>query len=181
MKGFWKKAIEKHRKGKGIKARTNRGPKLKASAKYGGMAERQIQMLLELHLEPILTNQKSIIEPAKNLCLFSMQDQQRFIDTVGNICDTDMELAYEFCHNGVESLQSLEESQWEQWVKTILKKYNDNGIEDSVKQMKDILFYLDELKGTSISINFEDFSKTIESLLTGLNGRPLKVESSDSM
>ena len=53
MKGFWKKAIEKHRKGKGIKARTNRGPKLKASAKYGGMAERQIQMLLELHLEPI--------------------------------------------------------------------------------------------------------------------------------
>ena len=47
--------------------------------------------------------------------------------------------------------------------------------------MKDILFYLDELKGTSISINFEDFSKTIESLLTGLNGRPLKVESSDSM
>ena len=181
MKGFWKKAIEKHRKGKGIKARTNRGPKLKASAKYGGMAERQIQMLLELHLEPILTNQKSIIEPAKNLCLFSMQDQQRFIDTVGNICDTDMELAYEFCHNGVESLQSLEESQWEQWVKTLLKKYNDNGIEDSVKQMKDILFYLDELKGTSISINFEDFSKTIESLLTGLNGRPLKVESSDSM
>ena len=181
MKGFWKKAIEKHRKGKGIKARTNRGPKLKASAKYGGMAERQIQMLLELHLEPILTNQKSIIEPAKNLCLFSMQDQQRFIDTVGNICDTDMELAYEFCHNGVESLQSLEESQWEQWVKTILKKYNDNGIDDSVKQMKDILFYLDELKGTSISINFEDFSKTIESLLTGLNGRPLKVESSDSM
>ena len=46
-----------------------------------------------------------------------MQDQQTFIDTVGNILHTDMELAYEFCHNGVESLQSLEESQWEQWAK----------------------------------------------------------------
>ena len=101
MKSFWDKAIEKHRKGKGIKARTNRGPKLKASAKYGGMAERQIQMKLELHLEPILSNQKGVIEPAKNLCLFSMQDQERFIDTVGDISDTDLELAYEFCHHGI--------------------------------------------------------------------------------
>ena len=70
MKSFWDKAIEKHRKGKGIKARTNRGPKLKATAKYGGMAERQIQMNLELHLEPILTNQKSIINPEKDLSIF---------------------------------------------------------------------------------------------------------------
>ena len=111
MKSFWDKAIEKHRKGKGIKARTNRGPKLKATAKYGGMAERQIQMNLELHLEPILTNQKSIINPAKDLCLFSMQDQERFIQTVGEMCDINMDLGYEFCHHGVESLKHLDETQ----------------------------------------------------------------------
>ena len=46
MKSFWQKAIEKHRKGKGIKARTNRGPKIKASAIYGGMGEREIQLRL---------------------------------------------------------------------------------------------------------------------------------------
>ena len=181
MKSFWEKAIEKHRKGKGIKARTNRGPKIKASAIYGGMGEREIQLRLELHLEPILSNQKSVLEPARDLCMFSMQDQERFIETVGNICNTNMELAYEFCHNGVESLKNLDESQWQQWINTIVKKYNDGGIENSVKQMKDILFYLDELAGTSTSIDFEDFSKTIESLLTGLNGRPLKVETAENI
>ena len=132
MKSFWDKAIEKHRKGKGIKARTNRGPKLKATAKYGGMAERQIQMNLELHLEPILTNQKSIINPAKDLCLFSMQDQERFIQTVGEMCDINMDLGYEFCHHGVESLKHLDETQWTDWVKKLQSIYNDAGIELSL-------------------------------------------------
>ena len=76
MKSFWDKAIEKHRKGKGIKHKTARGPKIKASALYGGMGEREIQLKLELHLEPILTLKKSIMEPARNLCEFSMQDQE---------------------------------------------------------------------------------------------------------
>ena len=44
MKSFWDKAIEKHRKGKGIKHKTARGPKTKASAIYGGMGEREIQI-----------------------------------------------------------------------------------------------------------------------------------------
>ena len=181
MKSFWDKAIEKHRKGKGIKARTNRGPKLKATAKYGGMAERQIQMNLELHLEPILSNQKSIIDPAKDLCLFSMQDQERFIQTVGNICDTNMDLAYEFCHHGVESLKQLDETQWSAWIKKLVSVFNDQGLEKSVKLMDDIHFYAEELSGSSTSIDFIDYSKTIESLLTGLNGRPLKVEMSEEI
>ena len=181
MKSFWDKAIEKHRKGKGIKARTNRGPKLKATAKYGGMAERQIQMNLELHLEPILSNQKGIIDPAKDLCLFSMQDQERFIQTVGNICDTNMDLAYEFCHHGVESLKQLDETQWSAWIKKLVSVFNDQGLEKSVKLMDDIHFYAEELSGSSTSIDFIDYSKTIESLLTGLNGRPLKVEMSEEI
>ena len=181
MKSFWDKAIEKHRKGKGIKARTNRGPKLKATAKYGGMAERQIQMNLELHLEPILTNQKSIINPAKDLCLFSMQDQERFIQTVGEMCDISMDLGYEFCHHGVESLKQLNDSQWLDWVKKLKSTYNDAGIDKAVKLMDEIRFYTEELLGSSSSIDFIDFSKTIESLLTGLNGRPLKVEMSEEI
>ena len=181
MKSFWDKAIEKHRKGKGIKARTNRGPKLKATAKYGGMAERQIQMNLELHLEPILTNQKSIINPAKDLCLFSMQDQERFIQTVGEMCDISMDLGYEFCHHGVESLRQLDETQWLDWVKKLKSTYNDAGIDKAVKLMDEIRFYTEELLGSSSSIDFIDFSKTIESLLTGLNGRPLKVEMSEEI
>ena len=181
MKSFWDKAIEKHRKGKGIKARTNRGPKLKASAKYGGMAERQIQMKLELHLEPILSTQKGVIEPAKNLCLFSMQDQERFIETVGNICDTNMELAYKFCHHGIESLKHLEESQWDNWIEEILDCFNNDGIDKSVKFMDSVLLYAGSLNGSPTSADFSEFSKTIESLLTGLNGRPLKVEISDEI
>ena len=181
MKNFWEKAIEKHRKGKGIKHKTSRGPKIKASAIFGGMGEREMQLRLELHLEPILTVKKSVIEPARNLCAFSMQDQERFVKTVENICNIDMELAYSFCHYGVESLKYLEESQWDEWIKKIINKFNDAGIDESIKLMSNIIFYADELAGTATSLDFSDFYKTIESLLTGLNGRPLKVESSEEI
>jgi nitric oxide reductase NorD protein len=145
------------------------------------MAERQIQMKLELHLEPILSNQKGVIEPAKNLCLFSMQDQERFIDTVGDISDTDLELAYEFCHHGIESLKHLDDLQWFGWIKEIINTYNSNGLNDSIRLMDNIIFYADKLSGSSTSVDFNDYSKTIESLLTGLNGRPLKVETSEEI
>ena len=176
MKSFWDKAIEKHRKGKGIKARTNRGPKIKASAIYGGMGEREIQLRLEIHLEGFLSTKKSVLNPAKDLCKFNMQDQERFIETVGNICDTDMELAYSFCHNGVESLKHLDESQWDNWIAEIAKNFKDGGLDKSIQLMNDIVYYSNSLAGTASSIDFSEFSKTIESLLTGLNGRPLKVE-----
>jgi len=176
MKSFWDKAIEKHRKGKGIKHKTARGPKTKASAIYGGMGEREIQIKLELLLDPIISNQKGVLVPAKNLCVFNMQDQERFIKTVDRISETNVELAYNFCYHGVESLKSLDESQWDDWINEIIKKNDDSGIDESIKLMDNITLYSDELSGSSSSINFIDFSKTIESLLTGLNGRPLKVE-----
>ena len=47
--------------------------------------------------------------------------------------------------------------------------------------MDNIIFYADKLSGSSTSIDFNDYSKTIESLLTGLNGRPLKVETSEEI
>jgi len=176
MKSFWDKAIEKHRKGKGIKHKTARGPKTKASAIYGGMGEREIQIKLELLLDPIISSQKGVLVPAKNLCVFNMQDQERFIKTVDRISETNVELAYNFCYHGVESLKSLDESQWDDWINEIIKKNDDSGIDESIKLMDNITLYSDELSGSSSSINFIDFSKTIESLLTGLNGRPLKVE-----
>ena len=176
MKSFWDKAIEKHRKGKGIKHKTARGPKTKASAIYGGMGEREIQIKLELLLDPIISSQKGVLVPAKNLCVFNMQDQERFIKTVDRISETNVELAYNFCYHGVESLKCLDESQWDDWINEIIKKNNDSGIDESIKLMNNIILYSDELAGSSASINFIDFSKTIESLLTGLNGRPLKVE-----
>ena len=176
MKSFWDKAIEKHRKGKGIKHKTARGPKTKASAIYGGMGEREIQIKLELLLDPIISSQKGVLVPAKNLCVFNMQDQERFIKTVDKISETNVELAYNFCYHGVESLKCLDESQWDDWINEIIKKNDNSGIDESIKLMDNITLYSDELAGSSASINFIDFSKTIESLLTGLNGRPLKVE-----
>ena len=181
MKSFWDKAIKKYQKGKGIKHRTKRGPVIKASAQYGGMGEREIQLKLELLIDPIISAQNSVIEPARHLCQFNLQDQERFITSVNDISSKNIELAYNFCHYGVESLKLLDESQWDNWIQAIFNKYNSGGINESVSLMKNSIHYANNLAGTSTSIDFIDFSRIIEPLLTGLNGRPLKVESSEEI
>ena len=38
------------------------------------------------------------------------------------------------------------------------KTFNDSGLDQSVKLMDDIQFYVNELTGSSVSIDFMDFS-----------------------
>ncbi|MBT7542889.1 MAG: hypothetical protein HN613_02375 [Gammaproteobacteria bacterium] len=181
MKSFWDKAIEKYQKGKGIKHRTKRGPIIKASAQYGGMGEREIQLKLELLVDPIISTHNSVIKPARNLCQFNLQDQRRFIASVQNISNTNIELAYNFCQYGVESLKLVDDSQWSNWIQKILNTYSSNGINESVKLMKNSIGYVNSLAGAATSIDFIDFSKVIDPFLTGLNGRPLKLQISDEI
>ena len=58
---------------------------LTTSATYGGMGVRELQLRMELIVEPILSKQNSVFEPAKELAVFSKVDQDRFLESVENI------------------------------------------------------------------------------------------------
>ncbi len=47
--------------------------------------------------------------------------------------------------------------------------------------MNNISFYVNNLSGGIASIEFKDFSKIIDSMITGLNGRPLKIDISEEI
>jgi len=158
-----------------------RAGKNQNSSSYGGMGEREIELRLELIVEPVLNTKRTVFKPAQLLAESSLADQERFIASVDELSKTDAELAFQFCHLGAISLKIVEELAWQDWVNHILNAYRDNGIDASINTMQTLDQYLDSITYAAHSVSYEDISRIVESIITGLNGRSLTLKQNDKL
>lgn len=158
-----------------------RAGKNQNSSSYGGMGEREIELRLELIVEPALNTKRTVFKPAQLLAESSLADQERFIASVDVLAKTDAELAYQFCHLAAISLKIVEELAWQDWVTHILTTYTDNGINASIDAMQALDQYLASTSYAAHSVSYEDISRIVDSIITGLNGRSLILKQSDKL
>jgi len=158
-----------------------RAGKNQNSSSYGGMGEREIELRLELIVEPVLNTKRTVFKPAQLLAESSLADQERFIASVDELSKTDAELAFQFCHLGAISLKIVEELAWQDWVNHILNAYRDNGIDASINTMQTLDQYLESITHAAHSVSYEDISRIVESIITGLNGRSLTLKQNDKL
>ena len=138
---FWKKQRKKSQKSEGkeqivIPAYSKEGGRIKSlerqglttSASYGGMGVRELQLRMELLVNQVISSHRSVFEPAKELAKFAKVDQDRFLNSVEKICSTSVELAYNFCHFAPNSLQLIDEEQWDEWIVKLLEVYDEKGV-----------------------------------------------------
>lgn len=152
---------------------------LTTSASYGGMGVRELQLRMELLVEPVLSVQNSVFEPAKQLASFAKVDQDRFLKSVEELCNTHVELAFNFCQFAPKSLQLVDEELWNEWIVHIRDIYKQNGLKSSVDAICNVEQYVQSLSHAPNSIALADVSRILESFVTGLSGRYLSVENSD--
>jgi len=62
------------------------------------------------------------------LASFAKVDQDRFLSSVEKICNTDIELAFDFCQFAPKSLQLVDEENWNDWIDKLLGIYKENGV-----------------------------------------------------
>ncbi len=185
---FWKKKKPKKKREKvEIRAYSEEGGFIKSlerqglttSASYGGMGIRELQLRMELLVEPVLSAQRGVFEPAKNLAEFPKVDQDRFLSTVEQLCNTDIELGFNFCHLGHVGLQTLDESQWDDWISKLLKNHQENGLNSAIEQLHKVKEYVASISHAPASVSINDISRILESFVIGLSGRRLNIEISD--
>ena len=153
------------------------GPRIQASAQYGGMGERELELRMEQIVERILSGRHSVHEPAKQLTAFNHFEQRRFLESGQTLADSDTELAYQFFHFGIPSLQMIDEEHWDGWLGHLCACYDRIGIIGAVQAMQQVDGYLQKVLGDARSVRLNEVDRLIESLLTGFGGRPLKVDS----
>ncbi len=151
------------------------------SAAFGGMGERELQLRLELLVEDVLTTQNSVFKPAQALVDISLADQERFLASVETLANTDAMLAFEFCHHATSGISRLDEEDWPDWVSYLLSTYQQQGLDASVSAMQQLDEYIAQHSLAPNSVSFDEINRVIESIITGLNGRSLKLEPGDEL
>ena len=152
---------------------------LTTSASYGGMGVRELQLRMELLVEPVLSTQRSVFEPAKELASFAKVDQDRFLNSIDKLCNTDIELAFIFCQFGPRSLQIVDEENWNDWIEKLIREFKEKGIDDCINSMRNVDNYVQSLSLAPSSVSLEEVSRILESFVIGLSGRYLSVEVND--
>ncbi len=153
---------------------------LTTSASYGGMGVRELQLRMELIVEPILSKQNSVFEPAKELAVFSKVDQDRFLESVENISKVNIELAFMFCQFGPLSLRLVDEENWGDWNNKILTVYDKEGLETAVNRIKNVENYIKSYTHAPSNVALNEISRILENFIIGLSGRKLSIEANDS-
>ena len=190
---FWKKQWKKfqnkdgkdeyeipaYSKGGGHIKSLERQGGLTTSASYGGMGVRELQLRMELLVEPVLSAQRSVFEPAKELASFAKVDQDRFLASIDKLCNTGIELAFAFCQFGPRSLQLVDEEQWNEWIEKLIIEFREKGIDDCINSMRNVDSYVQSLSLAPSSVSLEEVSRILESFVMGLSGRYLSVEVND--
>ena len=146
------------------------------SATYGGMGIRELQLRMELLVEQVLSSQRSVFEPAKQLAVFAKVDQDRFLNSVDKICNTSVELAYNFCQFAPPSLQQVDEEIWDDWIAKLLEVYDEKGVNGAITTMRNVEEYVQSFLHAPATVTVEEVSRILESYITGLNGRKLSIE-----
>lgn len=173
--------IKSYAKDGGFIRSPDRAGKNQNSSTYGGMGERELQLRMELLVEQVLSSQRSVFKPAQELVDFSLTDQERFLESIENLSNTSVELAYNFCHFGPPSLKQLDESDWPAWIVHLLEIYEQKGVNGCIATMKALDQYLASISVAPTAVSFDEIHRVIESIITGLNGRALKLEQSDTL
>jgi nitric oxide reductase NorD protein len=146
------------------------------SASYGGMGVRELQLRMELLVEPELSASRSVFKPAKELAVFAKVDQDRFLNSVEKICNTSVELAFEFCQYAPKSLQIVDEENWEDWLSKLIEIYGDKGVDACINTMQNVEDYVQSISLAPSSVTLNEISRILESFITGLSGRYLGIE-----
>ncbi|MGH1536572.1 MAG: nitric oxide reductase activation protein NorD [Gammaproteobacteria bacterium] len=152
---------------------------LTTSASYGGMGIRELQLRMELLVEPVLSTHNSVFDAAKQLAVFAKVDQDRFLNSVDRICNTNIELGFNFCQYAPRSLQLVEEENWLHWIEKILEAYSENGIESATDVIHRVDDYIHSLEHAPSSVSLNEISRILESFVMGLSGRYLGIEVND--
>ena len=177
---FWKKKAQNKISSAGHARPRERKGKATTSAIYGRRGVLELKLLMELIVDEMIKSERDVLLPAKKLAEYAKVDQDRFLDSAENISRTSVELAYHFCLLAPESLQLVDEANWNDWITRLLEVYAEKGIDGATQTMKAVGKFVQSITHAPSSIPLHKVSRILESFVTALSGRKLVIEPAEA-
>ncbi len=155
-------------------------PPARASSKFGGMQVRELQIRLELLVDPTLRTYRDIHQAAVLLSEYSLVEQNRFLASVARLAERNTELAHRFCCDAVPALTVLPDHAWQPWLEDILQTHIHHGMRAAAELIDGFNKRREQLDGDPGAVSFAEVAGIMEAFVRGLSNRRFKLTAGES-
>ncbi len=145
------------------------------------LGEDELKLRLESFVDGVLYYRRNVLGPAKVLAGLGRADQARFLEAMKFLVSTSVELAYNFCQFAPPALTIIDKAGWHLWLLHLLDIYDEGGVIAAVAAMQNARNYADSINYARSLVDLEQVRRILDGIITGLNGRPLRVEASEEI
>jgi len=135
----------------------------------------QMEERLDRYLDPVLSSRRTATGIAQILAHCYREQQELILSWVKIIAHSHAELAYQFASHARQALELLSENELETWIIQAMDVYDSTGLYAAIKVFTDVAAFAQAQKNKGLA--FEEISVILETLVMGLNGRPLRLAS----
>ncbi|MBF0212168.1 MAG: nitric oxide reductase activation protein [Magnetococcales bacterium] len=131
---------------------------------------------LEALLEAALSSRRTCSGPVHQLARCCRADQEQILAWVEMLARTNPELAFQFAQHAPDATQWLDMTGMRQWLGVAFDRYDQEGLHAALRVVKDPQSFAQQRAPEPGSLFLATIVHCLEKVLTGLGGRPLKIE-----
>ena len=135
-----------------------------------------IESALKEYLDPVLSTRRTVEEPARGLLQLSGEQQEFSLHWTNVIRKSNSEMAFQFVSKVPQALAQIGIDGTRQWLLAAMDVYDKEGLYPGSAALGDLQTFSDNYRQNHIVVHLEDVKNILETFITGLEGRTLKIE-----
>ncbi|OQW91251.1 MAG: nitric oxide reductase activation protein [Beggiatoa sp. IS2] len=138
----------------------------------------QLEEQLDKFLDSVLSSRRTAAGIAQMLATCQREQQEFVLRWVENIRrSSQAEIAYQFASHATQALKLMDQEGIETWIVHALDVYDKKGLYPAVAVINEVETYSQSQKTTGLALS--EISRILETFITALSGRRLKLESAE--
>ena len=141
------------------------------------LGHEKLETLLDEYLDPVLSSRRTSEEPVRGLLPLSRPHQDFALHWTDVIRKSNAEMAFQFVSRVPMALKLMDTEGTRQWLLHAMDIYDKEGLYPGSAVLEKIESFAQEFRLSHITVKLEQIRGILETIVCGLSGRTLKIES----
>ncbi len=140
----------------------------------------ELETLLDEYLDPVLSSRRTSEEPVRGLLPLARRHQDFALHWTDVIRRSNAEMAWQFVSRVPLALKLMDTRGTRQWLLHAMDIYDREGLYPGSAAFEKVESFAREFRLSHVTITLEQVRGVLETIVCGLSGRTLKIESGNS-
>ncbi len=141
------------------------------------LGHEKLEALLDEYLDPVLSSRRTSEELVRGLLPLARHHQDFALHWTDVIRKSNAEMAWQFVHRAPLALKLMDTQGTRQWLLHAMDVYDKEGLYPGSAAFEKVESFAREFRLSHVTVTLEQVRGVLETIVCGLSGRTLKIES----